>query len=213
MFREASVRASRLLRLLLLLQNRGRQTSAQLAAELEVAQRTVLRDLDALTEAGLPVVIHRGVKGGVELGFNYRTRLTGLSASEAEALGVILASAPAGLAALGLGTAARSARSKLLESLPDGVRETAMLAQRRFRFQATREPEEDPRVSALAQAIRAGRRVRIRARSGAPRTIHPAALVLGKKGWAVIDEQQPDSPIPLEECDDLNVSALSFRAS
>ncbi len=64
------MRASRLLRILLLLQNRGRHTSAQLAAELEVARRTILRDVDALTEAGLPIIVYQGNQGGIELGFN-----------------------------------------------------------------------------------------------------------------------------------------------
>jgi predicted DNA-binding transcriptional regulator YafY len=74
------MRASRLLRLLLLLQNRGRLTCATLARELEVTRRTVLRDVDALTEAGLPIIVLRGPQGGIELGFNYRTRLVGLAA-------------------------------------------------------------------------------------------------------------------------------------
>ncbi|MGE3178066.1 MAG: HTH domain-containing protein, partial [Vicinamibacterales bacterium] len=61
------MRASRLLQILLLLQNRGRLTSAALARELEVARRTILRDVDALTEAGLPIVVHQGNRGGIEL--------------------------------------------------------------------------------------------------------------------------------------------------
>ena len=205
------MRASRLLQLLMLLQNRGRQTSAQLALELEVAQRTVLRDLDALTEAGLPVVVHRGSKGGVELGFNYRTRLTGLSTLEAEALGVLLGSGSPALEALGLDAAGRGARAKLLESLPDGVRETAHLAQRRFRVEPRAAPPEDLRVGALAQAIRKELRVRILTRSPAPRTIHPIALTLGKKGWSVQDALDPEHLIPLSACGDLNISALRFR--
>ena len=116
------MRASRLLRILLLLQNRGRLTSAQLAEELEVARRTILRDVDALTEAGLPVIVHRGAQGGIELGFNYRTRLTGLAADEAEALAVLLNRPLGRLADLGLADAARRATTKLIESLPDPVR-------------------------------------------------------------------------------------------
>jgi predicted DNA-binding transcriptional regulator YafY len=77
------MRASRLLQILLLLQNRGRLTAGQLARELEVDRRTVLRDVDALSEAGLPVITFQGQSGGIRLGFDYRTRLTGLDADEA----------------------------------------------------------------------------------------------------------------------------------
>src|ERR1700676_3735987 len=110
------MRASRLLRILLLLQNRGRMTSVQLAAELEVTPRTILRDVDALTEAGLPVIVHQGAQGGIELGFNYRTRLTGLAADEAEAMAAILARPIPELGDLGMSEAGQRARSKLLES-------------------------------------------------------------------------------------------------
>lgn len=204
------MRASRLLQLLLLLQNRGRLTARQLADELEVTRRTVLRDVDALTEAGLPVVVHRGVRGGIELGFNYRTRLTGLSADEAEALGIVLGVRLPALEALGLGAAGRAAKAKLLESLPDGVRETALRAQRQFRVAGPASAEDDPRLAPLAKAVREGRRVTIRARSPSPRTIHPVALVLSGRRWSVVDALRPQAPIALEDCDDLNISALRF---
>ena len=112
------MRASRLLRMLLLLQNRGRLTSAQLADELEVARRTILRDVDALTEAGLPIIVHQGNQGGIELGFNYRTRLTGLAADEAEAMAVILTRPMRELDDLGIAGAADRARSKMLDPFP-----------------------------------------------------------------------------------------------
>lgn len=204
------MRASRLLQLLLLLQNRGRMNCAQLATELEVNRRTVLRDLEALGEAGLPVVVHRGAKGGVELGFNYRTRLTGLSVEEAEALGVMLSRPIPELAAVGLEDAARRARAKLLESLPDGVRETALRSSQQVRF-VTKAGTDDERVLALAKAIRRGQRVRVRATSAAPRTVHPIALVHGPRGWAVVDELDPKHPIALRDCEDLNISAKRFR--
>jgi predicted DNA-binding transcriptional regulator YafY len=198
---------------LLLLQNRGRLTCGQLATELEVTRRTVLRDLEALEEAGLPVVVFRGARGGVELGFNYRTRLTGLSPHEAEALGLLLG-APSPLAdALGLGPAAAAARTKLLESLPDGVRETAMAAQQRFRVASTKASAVDPRVAPLAKAIREQRRVRVRVLSASPRTIHPVALLLGPAGWAIDDALAPGKPVPLSSCEDINISALRFTRS
>ncbi len=206
------MRASRLLRLLLLLQNRGRLTCAELSEELEVARRTVLRDVDALTEAGLPVVVTRGARGGIELGFNYRTRLTGLSSEEAEALGVILGAHPAVLDAIGLGAAANAARSKLLESLPDGVREKAAASQRHFRTEREPPPEFDPRHVPLAMAIRERRKVRLTTRRGRTRTVHPIALVLDQQGWRVDDALDPSTPVRLEECGDLNISALRFDA-
>ena len=113
------MRASRLLRILLLLQNRGRLTSRQLATELEVVSRTILRDVDALTEAGLPIIVHQGNQGGIELGFDYRTRLTGLAADEAEAMAIILTRPFPELSELGMGEAGQRARSKLLEAFPD----------------------------------------------------------------------------------------------
>ncbi|MFN0063823.1 MAG: helix-turn-helix transcriptional regulator [Myxococcaceae bacterium] len=203
------MRASRLLQMLLLLQNRGRLNSAQLAAELEVAPRTVLRDFDALTEAGLPIVVHRGTRGGIELGFNYRSRLTGLSKAEAEALGVLLAAPVRALGALGLADAARGARAKLLESLPDGVREVALNAQQQFKFSKPRERQHDTRVTALAAAVRERKRVRILAKSASPRTLHPTALLLRSTGWAVVDGLTNEL-IPVSKCGDLNVSALGF---
>lgn len=204
------MRASRLLQMLLLLQNRGKLTCAQLSRELEVARRTVLRDLDALTEAGLPVVVHRGAKGGVELGFNYRTRLTGLAVDEAEALGVLLGAVVPALDVLGLGEAHRRATAKLLESLPDGVRETALEARRRFHLEATAGGTKDARVLALATAVRMRRRVRLRATTKTPRTVHPLGLVLGEGGWSLVDALSPNRPVPQHAWGSVNVSALTF---
>jgi predicted DNA-binding transcriptional regulator YafY len=207
---EAPMRASRLLRILLLLQNRGRLTTLQLANELEVARRTVLRDIDALSEAGLPIVVHRGSAGGVELGFNYRSRLVGLDAEEAEALGVVLAMPHKGLIELGIKSAALRAGDKLFESLPTTVRHRILLAQRRFQFDPASVQPIDMRVAALAEAIRCTAITRIQAKSAAPRTIHPIALSLGRDGWAVVDSRDARNPIPASQWGDINISARSF---
>lgn len=204
------MRASRLLQMLLLLQNRGRLTTAVLARELEVARRTVLRDLDALTAAGLPVIVHRGLRGGVELGFNYRTRLTGLAADEAEALGVLLTRPDTELAAIGLGDAANRARRKLLESLPDPVRERAMAGARRFRLLTPLTSALDPRLPALATAIRQQRIVRIHAHSLRERVVHPVGLHYTDSGWHLEDALAPHRPIALRGCGHVNVSARTF---
>lgn len=203
------MRASRLLRILLLLQNRGRMTSGALAAELEVARRTILRDVDALTEAGLPVIVHRGSQGGIELGFNYRTRLTGLAADEAEALALILARPTPELAALGLVEAAARARAKLVESFPDGVRAVMEATQQRFGYGPAEPAPADPRVAAMAEAVRGRRIVRLQARAPAPHPIHPARLVLEAAGWSVQDMLTGES-IGQDHWGDINVSARTF---
>lgn len=128
-------------------------TSVQLADALEVSARTILRDVDALTEAGLPVVVVQGVRGGIELGFNYRTRLTGLAADEAEALGVILGAGLTALRDLGMSAAGQRAADKLEESLPDGVRARVGEARRAF-GSVPDDDAVDPRVPALAAAVR-----------------------------------------------------------
>jgi predicted DNA-binding transcriptional regulator YafY len=205
------LRASRLLQMLLLLQNRGRLTSAQLAAELEVTPRTILRDVDALTEAGLPIIVHQGNQGGIELGFNYRTRLTGLASDEAEALAVILSRPIPELVALNMAAAADRARRKLVESFPDQTRRTIECTRRRLRFDAPPSAAPDPRIAALARAVRDMKIVRIRARSKAPTVIHPVGLIFGHTGWFVVDALDNGAPIPLADCADINISAKSFQ--
>lgn len=204
------MRAARLLQILLLLQNRGRRSCAALATELEVAPRTILRDVDAMTEAGLPIIVHRGPQGGIELGFNYRTRLTGLAADEAEALAVILSVAAPMLDALGFASAGARARAKLVESFPDAVREKIAIARRRFRFAADTAEAPDPRVAALATAVRESRIVYVRARVASRRRVHPLALVCGPDGWRLIDGLDPDAPLPISAWGDINISARRF---
>ena len=202
------MRAARLLHMLLLLQNRGRLTSAALARELEVSRRTILRDLDAMTEAGLPVIVHRGREGGIELGFDYRTRLTGLDRDEAEAMGLLLSLPLDRLAPFGLEDAGRRARAKIWEAFPDQVR--AVMAEARVRF-AMEAPEAlpDPRCAALAQAVRDGVVVRLRMRNPPPMEIHPIGLRMTETGWQVQDLR---SGKWIDDADwgDINISSQRF---
>jgi len=110
------VRADRLLSLLMLLQTRGRLTAAELAHELDVSVRTVYRDLDALSAAGVPVYAERGPGGGCALLEPYRTTLTGLSADETRVL--FMLSVPEPLVELGVSDELKAALRKLEAALP-----------------------------------------------------------------------------------------------
>ncbi|NUP30675.1 MAG: HTH domain-containing protein, partial [Streptomycetaceae bacterium] len=111
------MRASRAIALLLLLQSRRAMTAAELAAELDVSERTVQRDVAALSEAGVPVYAERGRAGGYRLVDGYRTRLTGLERTEAEVL--FLAGLPGPLRDMGLAGQALAARLKVAAALGD----------------------------------------------------------------------------------------------
>lgn len=203
------MRAARLLQMLLILQNRGRQSCAALAGHLEVTRRTVLRDVDALTEAGLPVIVHRGPQGGVELGFDYRTRLTGLDSDEAEAMAMLLTLMPPELTDLGLAHAAARAQAKIIEAFPDQTRARMTRARSLFRA-APRSPQApDQRRAALAMAVRQGCVVRLQVRSATPVTVHPVALILDAVGWRLADAAT-GREWPEADWGDINISAHRF---
>jgi predicted DNA-binding transcriptional regulator YafY len=124
------MRADRLISIILLLQHRGRMTCAQLAQELEVSRRTILRDIDALSYAGIPVITEGGPGGGVGLSDEYRTSLTGLNNDEVRSL--FVSNDGALLEDLGWGEAYRMSRLKLNASLPADARNGAEAAQRRL---------------------------------------------------------------------------------
>jgi predicted DNA-binding transcriptional regulator YafY len=184
------MRASRLVSLLLLLQTRGQMTAAELAAELEVSIRTVHRDMEALSESGVPIYAERGVHGGIRLVDGYRTRLTGLTADEAEAL--FLSGLPGPAAELGLGTVVAAARLKVLASLPGELRGRATRLVERFHLDATgwfQAGEPVPALSTLADAVWNNQRVDIeydRGQTIASRRLEPLGLVLKAGVWYVV---------------------------
>jgi predicted DNA-binding transcriptional regulator YafY len=185
------MRASRLLSVLLLLQNRGRMSANELARELEVSVRTVYRDIEALSAAGVPLYADRGRAGGYRLVAGYRTRLTGLTEDEAQALA--LAGVPAAAAELGLGTVLAAARLKLLAALPEDLRARAAGFAERFLLDVPgwfRGVESPPGLAEIAEAVWENRRVTVRYRRWGnrevTRTLDPLGLILKAGTWYLV---------------------------
>jgi predicted DNA-binding transcriptional regulator YafY len=189
------VRASRLVSFLLLLQARGQLTAMELAERLEVSERTVQRDAQALAAAGVPIASVRGPAGGYRLERGYRTRLTGLDAMEAEALFV----GPA--AELGLGRELAAARLKLLASLPAELQERASRAAQLFHVDARgwfREEDRVPHLPVVAAALWRGTRLDIRYREGATvvsRRLDPLGLVLKAGVWYLLARRRGEERV------------------
>ncbi|MFJ3497298.1 helix-turn-helix transcriptional regulator [Streptomyces sp. NPDC086091] len=181
------MRAARLIKMILLLQSRPSMTAAELAAELEVSERTVTRDAQALSEAGVPVYAERGRTGGYRLVGGYRTRLTGLARGEAEAL--FLSGVPGALREMGLEDAASAARLKVSAALLPSYRDAPRTAAQRFHLDAPgwfQEPATPPLLPTVAEAVWDDRPVRARYRRGereVARALEPYGLVLKAGVW------------------------------
>jgi predicted DNA-binding transcriptional regulator YafY len=181
------MRASRLLSILILLQLRTRLTARALAEEFEVSERTIYRDIDALSAAGVPVYGDRGPGGGFQLLDGYRTRLTGLASDEAEAMLMIGLPGPA--AALGLGPAASRAKGKLLASLAPGSVDGAVRIGGRFHLDPVdwyRDDQPAEHLPRLTRAVLDQRVVEMRYESWTAThdwRIEPLGLVMKGGGW------------------------------
>jgi predicted DNA-binding transcriptional regulator YafY len=185
------VRASRLLSILLALTVRGRVSAAQLAAELEVSVRTIYRDVEALNSAGVPIYSTRGRAGGFQLLDGYRTRLTGMTTDEADAL--FFAGLPGAAADLGLGGVLAATQLKLLAALPPELRERAARIRDRFYLDAPgwlRENEAPPFLATVAEAAWTQRRLDVRYeranRVVTDRVLEPLGLVLKAGTWYLV---------------------------
>jgi predicted DNA-binding transcriptional regulator YafY len=184
------MRASRLVQLLLLLQARGGLTAESLARELEVSVRTILRDVDALSAAGVPIYAERGPAGGIRLVEGYRTRLTGMTADEAEAL--FLSGVPGPAAELGLGTVVAAAQVKVIAALPAELRSRASRLVERFHLDAGawfKGSEPVPHLATVAEAVWSSRPIEIayhRDDAAVTRRLEPLGLVLKAGTWYVV---------------------------
>jgi predicted DNA-binding transcriptional regulator YafY len=190
------MRASRLVQVLLLLQARGGLTAQALGRELEVSERTILRDVDALSAAGVPIYAERGPAGGIRLVEGYRTRLTGMTADEAEALFLSGLSGPA--AELGLGTVVAAAQTKVIAALPAELRSRASRLVERFHLDAGawfKGSEPVPHLAPVAEAVWAGRAIEIayhRDDAAVTRRLEPLGLVLKAGTWYVVARSEDE---------------------
>jgi predicted DNA-binding transcriptional regulator YafY len=187
------MRADRLLSLMLLLQSRGRTKAGQLAARLEVSPRTIHRDVEALSMAGVPVYAERGPTGGIVLAEDYATHLTGLSREEAEALAT--AGIPRALSDIGLGRALRTGLVKLASSLPAVQRLAAEHLRRRIHVDVTpwfHVREVASHLAALRQAVLEDRELGLtyRRRDGTrfEEDVKPYGLVAKAENWYLVAE-------------------------
>jgi predicted DNA-binding transcriptional regulator YafY len=177
------MRAARVLDMLLLLQRRGRLTAGQLATALEVSERTVLRDVEALSEAGVPIYASRGSGGGIGLLDGFEARLTGLTPDEAGALTLI--GRPEIARRLGLAVPARSAAAKVGAALPAGLAERADHLATWF-LHDVGDTVPAAELSRIAASIRRRRRIELRWPGVRPRLVEPLGLVLRGGDWFLV---------------------------
>lgn len=184
------MRASRLLSIQMLLETRGRMSATALAGALEVSVRTLHRDIDELTAAGVPVFAERGRNGGFALLPGWKTTLTGLTPAEAEAVFLSGLAGPA--ADLGLGADVRSAQLKVMASLPPQLQGNAGRISSRFHLDPIdwyREADALPHLAAVAAAVWEQRQLSMAYESWKQtvrRVVHPLGLVLKAGVWYLV---------------------------
>jgi len=165
-------------------------TAAELARELEVSVRSIHRDVDALSAAGVPIYADRGPHGGIRLVDGYRTRLTGMTADEAEAL--FLSGLPGPAAQLGLGTVVAAAQLKVMAALPSELRARASRLVQRFHLDPAgwfTTGEVVPHLAALAEGAWGERRIAIDYERGdnvVRRVVDPLGVVLKAGVWYLV---------------------------
>ena len=146
------MRADRLLSILMLLQTRGRITAHELAQQLEVSERTIYRDFEALSMAGIPLYTQQGPGGGCSLVDGYQTRLTGLTETEIRALFLSTITAPS--VDLGMGRALEDALLKVSAALPESSRYNVEHTRQRF-YVDMAEWQHNEHITSCLQTIQA----------------------------------------------------------
>lgn len=204
------MRAARALDMLLVLQRRGRTTAQELAQRLEVTERTILRDVEALSEAGVPIFTVRGAGGGIELMDGFQTRLTGLTTDEARCL--LLVGQPHVAHRLGLGAPTRTAGNKLLNAIPPALAEEA------DRLSAWFLHDPDPwagnriphgELRRIARSIQRCHTIEITVAHEPAVTVRPLGLVLKEGSWNLVVSR--DDSIAVLCIDQLRATRLTVQ--
>ncbi len=184
------MRASRLLSILMNLQMRGRLSAEALAKEFEVSVRTIYRDVDQLSACGVPIYAERGRTGGFALADGYRTKLTGFTSAEADAL--LLTGVGGAAADLGIASELAAAQLKLLASLPPDSAASAQRVATRFHLDPVNWYSRGDNVAflpALASSVWREMRIRVRYDSWkgvVVRELDPLGLVLKGGTWYLV---------------------------
>ena len=211
------MKASRLLSILMTLQARGHRTADQLAEELEVSTRTIHRDVDELSAAGVPIYAERGRQGGFRLLDGYQTRLTGLDADEASVL--MLSGIGTALDDLGLTDALSQTERKLMAALPEPARAKAALVADRFHldpFSWYRKKEKAPFAPQIAKAVWADQRISIKYESWKgpiQRDLDAIAVVLKAGDWYLIGRAQTMRVYKIANIQSLTLLENNFERS
>ncbi|MGD2252895.1 MAG: WYL domain-containing protein [Anaerolineales bacterium] len=188
------MRADRLLSILLMLQTRGKMTARELSERLEVSERTIYRDMEALSIAGVPVYAETGPRGGYALVESYRTDLTGLTEKEMRAL--FMLSVPAPLAELGVSQELRAALLKLSAALPDTRRQEQEKIRQCLYLDSTwwqQAEEQVPHLQTIHQAVMQNRRLHVAYHppfaTVMERLVAPYGLVAKAGVWYLVSER------------------------
>lgn len=191
---QSGMKADRMISILLILQNEGKISTRELAERLEVSERTIARDMEALSVSGIPVYSERGSRGGWLLAEGYRTKLTGMKAEEF--ISLIISAHPGLLTDLGIKNHFDDALQKLLASSPASIKNNIELIQRKIHIDGAgwhQAIEAYPYLTIVQEAVWAESKLCIhykRDQDVVVRTVHPLGLVAKRSVWYLVAEYE-----------------------
>ncbi|SHE49501.1 Predicted DNA-binding transcriptional regulator YafY, contains an HTH and WYL domains [Seinonella peptonophila] len=190
------MRADRLLSILLLLQNYGKMTSRELAEKLEVSERTIFRDMEALSAASIPVYAERGAGGGWVLSEGYKTNLTGMKTEEI--LSLLLSNPSKQLDDLGIKVDFEAVFQKLLAASPKSIKKDAEMVRQRMLIDGASWHQSDEsfeHLRTVQEAVWEERKLYMQYRREeviVERVVHPLGIVAKRNVWYLVAESDGD---------------------